>query len=345
MALPDDYRAAVVLCDVVGCGYQEIADTLDVPVGTVRSRIHRGRAQLREVLVMTPIEPTDDRFELLDAYLDDELTVAERRSVDELLASVRRGSSRARRHPPGAVTRARACPRSTRPSASTSGLLRPERSSSVRSGSGAGHPAWRSWPVGAVAVAVVLVIAFGAGGRAVHATGRRSWRSTHVTLAVEHRMRFRTISRPMDLEEADRMANVRRPPTMANGYEWVAVYDAPGGVHLVYENGDQAMVSVFEQRGRVDWDGLPDGGTRKQMDDVDAWHAEMQLRCATDEAMVVDVVVLARDGWCVTVVGARRRRRRCRSGRDVRARPRGAVDGRSRRYAARWIAEGFGFPG
>jgi RNA polymerase sigma-70 factor, ECF subfamily len=50
-SLPDEYRAAVVLCDVVGFGYQEIADTLEVPVGTVRSRIHRGRAQLREVLV------------------------------------------------------------------------------------------------------------------------------------------------------------------------------------------------------------------------------------------------------------------------------------------------------
>jgi RNA polymerase sigma factor (sigma-70 family) len=49
--LPDEYRAAVVLCDVVGFGYQEIADTLEIPVGTVRSRIHRGRAQLREVLV------------------------------------------------------------------------------------------------------------------------------------------------------------------------------------------------------------------------------------------------------------------------------------------------------
>jgi RNA polymerase sigma-70 factor (ECF subfamily) len=49
-ALPEDYRAAVVLCDVVGLSYTEIAETLDVPVGTVRSRIHRGRAQLREVL-------------------------------------------------------------------------------------------------------------------------------------------------------------------------------------------------------------------------------------------------------------------------------------------------------
>jgi RNA polymerase sigma factor (sigma-70 family) len=48
--LPPDYRAAVVLCDVVGLPYQEIADALDVPVGTIRSRIHRGRAMLREVL-------------------------------------------------------------------------------------------------------------------------------------------------------------------------------------------------------------------------------------------------------------------------------------------------------
>jgi len=48
--LPEDYRAAVVLCDVLGYSYQDIADTLDVPVGTVRSRIHRGRSQLRTVL-------------------------------------------------------------------------------------------------------------------------------------------------------------------------------------------------------------------------------------------------------------------------------------------------------
>lgn len=45
--LPEDYRAAVVLCDVLGFSYEEIAESLDIPVGTVRSRIHRGRARLR----------------------------------------------------------------------------------------------------------------------------------------------------------------------------------------------------------------------------------------------------------------------------------------------------------
>ncbi|MGI8984728.1 MAG: sigma-70 family RNA polymerase sigma factor [Acidimicrobiales bacterium] len=48
--LPEEYRAAVVLCDVIGLSYQEIGDALGVPVGTVRSRIHRGRAQLRKAL-------------------------------------------------------------------------------------------------------------------------------------------------------------------------------------------------------------------------------------------------------------------------------------------------------
>ena len=48
--LPEEYRAAVVLCDVVGLSYQEIGESLDVPVGTVRSRIHRGRALLRKAL-------------------------------------------------------------------------------------------------------------------------------------------------------------------------------------------------------------------------------------------------------------------------------------------------------
>ncbi len=49
-ALPPDFRAAVVLCDIEGLSYEEIAATLDIKLGTVRSRIHRGRAQLRQAL-------------------------------------------------------------------------------------------------------------------------------------------------------------------------------------------------------------------------------------------------------------------------------------------------------
>lgn len=50
LALPADFREAVVMCDVVGLSYEEIAEATGVPIGTVRSRIHRGRRQLREWL-------------------------------------------------------------------------------------------------------------------------------------------------------------------------------------------------------------------------------------------------------------------------------------------------------
>ncbi len=48
--LSPDFRVAVVLCDVVGMSYDEIAGTLGVKMGTVRSRIHRGRSQMRASL-------------------------------------------------------------------------------------------------------------------------------------------------------------------------------------------------------------------------------------------------------------------------------------------------------
>ncbi|MCC9203681.1 RNA polymerase sigma factor SigE [Arthrobacter sp. zg-Y769] len=48
--LPPDFRAAVVLCDLEGLSYDEVARVLDVKLGTVRSRIHRGRAMLKEKL-------------------------------------------------------------------------------------------------------------------------------------------------------------------------------------------------------------------------------------------------------------------------------------------------------
>jgi RNA polymerase sigma-70 factor, ECF subfamily len=52
-SLPDEFRSAVVLCDVADLPYEQIAESLGVPVGTVRSRIHRGRRLLRNALVST----------------------------------------------------------------------------------------------------------------------------------------------------------------------------------------------------------------------------------------------------------------------------------------------------
>ncbi|WAC54857.1 RNA polymerase sigma factor SigE [Gordonia sp. SL306] len=49
-ALPPDFRAAVVLCDIEGLSYEEISATLGVKLGTVRSRIHRGRQTIRDHL-------------------------------------------------------------------------------------------------------------------------------------------------------------------------------------------------------------------------------------------------------------------------------------------------------
>ncbi|MCQ4080212.1 RNA polymerase sigma factor SigE [Streptomyces sp. RB6PN25] len=48
--LAPEFRAAVVLCDIEGLSYEEIAATLGVKLGTVRSRIHRGRSHLRSAL-------------------------------------------------------------------------------------------------------------------------------------------------------------------------------------------------------------------------------------------------------------------------------------------------------
>jgi RNA polymerase sigma-70 factor (ECF subfamily) len=48
--LPEDFRSVVLLCDVEGFTYEEIANMLDVPIGTIRSRLHRGRNLLRAAL-------------------------------------------------------------------------------------------------------------------------------------------------------------------------------------------------------------------------------------------------------------------------------------------------------
>jgi len=61
-SLAPEFRVAVVLCDIEGLTYEEIADVLGVKMGTVRSRIHRGRAQLRKALAHRAPRPGRLRY-------------------------------------------------------------------------------------------------------------------------------------------------------------------------------------------------------------------------------------------------------------------------------------------
>jgi RNA polymerase sigma-70 factor (ECF subfamily) len=65
-ALPEQFRLAVILADVEGFSYKEIAEILDVPIGTVMSRIHRGRKALQKRLWdfagernLRPVDPVE----------------------------------------------------------------------------------------------------------------------------------------------------------------------------------------------------------------------------------------------------------------------------------------------
>ena len=49
-ALPDNFRLPVILADVEGFAYKEIAEMLDIPIGTVMSRLHRGRKAMQKAL-------------------------------------------------------------------------------------------------------------------------------------------------------------------------------------------------------------------------------------------------------------------------------------------------------
>ena len=55
--LPETFRVPLVLCDQLGMSYEEIAQEMDIPPGTVRSRISRGRRRLAEVMRGNPDDP------------------------------------------------------------------------------------------------------------------------------------------------------------------------------------------------------------------------------------------------------------------------------------------------
>ena len=55
-ALPEDFRTVVTLCDLEGLSYKEIADAIDAPVGTVMSRLYRGRRLLEKKLRHVAVE-------------------------------------------------------------------------------------------------------------------------------------------------------------------------------------------------------------------------------------------------------------------------------------------------
>jgi len=55
--VPEEFRIALVLADVQDLPYEEIAKVLDVPIGTVKSRVHRGRVALARAMGLSPGEP------------------------------------------------------------------------------------------------------------------------------------------------------------------------------------------------------------------------------------------------------------------------------------------------
>jgi RNA polymerase sigma-70 factor (ECF subfamily) len=90
--LPDDFRTAVILCDMQGLSYKEIAEIMECPVGTVMSRLFRGRKLLAAAL---------REFAVAEGYVKDTDAKSETKSQNQTIAS--RGSAAARNTPEGSA--------------------------------------------------------------------------------------------------------------------------------------------------------------------------------------------------------------------------------------------------
>lgn len=72
--LPAPFQEVILLCDVEELSYKEAAEALEIPIGTVMSRLHRGRAQLRSELAaagaLAPSRPGDDPMKTLGEKIE-----------------------------------------------------------------------------------------------------------------------------------------------------------------------------------------------------------------------------------------------------------------------------------
>ena len=90
-AVPHNFRDVIVLVDIGDFSYQDAAQILDVPIGTVMSRLHRGRRLLKRELAETtcgdPRDGSCDKCEeILQPFLDRELTELERHEAEAHLS-------------------------------------------------------------------------------------------------------------------------------------------------------------------------------------------------------------------------------------------------------------------
>ena len=218
-ALPEQFRMAVLLADVEGFSYKEIAEILDIPIGTVMSRLHRGRKGLQKALYEFAVDrgllsrrgraTDEDRAPLpvhdcmtmhncedalseLYRYLDGELDDTARVTASRPTSTRARPASRRSTSRPScagswpAAVRSR-CPTSSGPASSTPSGLRGVTTRTVRADSSEAVTPIVRWSVGGVLHVVRDVRCCTRSTRLALLDRRRRWRSVAVLHDRRHR--------------------------------------------------------------------------------------------------------------------------------------------------------------